>query len=117
MKPSKVNLAFCEAIGWRIYKSNGAMYYERPGGNVYNHVRNEEELPGYVDDLNLVRPWERSAIEKGLPYAEALFNVVCSTASASQRRVNNVHPDAWAITATALQRTEALVQVFKKTKP
>lgn len=45
-KDIKVFLA--KKTGWRVYKSNGQMYYERPGGDVHNHVTHFFFLPDYI---------------------------------------------------------------------
>jgi hypothetical protein len=99
MNKDKQRIKIAEACGWRIYKSNGIMYYERPGGNVYNHESSLSYLPDYLNDLNAMHEAEKVIPhDKGAEYARNLLKIV-------------PYGD-WMHTTTAAKRAEAFLKTM-----
>lgn len=61
MSPQAQRIAILQLMGWRIYESNGGMFYEKPGGNVRDHIC-FELTPDYPNDLNATHEAEKALI-------------------------------------------------------
>ena len=99
MDKTAQRIAFARALGWRIYESNGSMYYERPGGDVFNHTIHFDELPD-IDDLNVIHEAEKILIKEYWQY-RLVFQSVKGLGG-------NNHEKHFM--ATAGQRTEAILR-------
>ena len=66
-------LALSRLAGWRIYRSNGLMYYERPGGNVRNHELSAFRLPRFLDDIEVIRKLRLKLRESNLCLSDDNF--------------------------------------------
>ena len=73
------------------------------------------ELPDYLNDLNAMHEAEKViGYVNRLNYPAQLFDVVCRTSGEWQKVFNKIHPDAWALQATAAQRAEAFLRTIGK---
>ena len=123
MTPEEQRLAIARACGWRIYKSNGITYYERPGGNVYYHALCVEDLPDYLNDLNAIHEAEKildtwTGKYRGWqdPYDSdsfiAYYNIHAAWESWLPYEYDEPVPRKKAYRATAVQRAEALLKTL-----
>lgn len=104
MTPEEQRLAIARACGWRIYKSNGITYYERPGGNVYNHALCVEDLPDYLNDLNAIHEAEKILMtDPNLMNKYQNYELVKFVSSTNSN---------WLCRATAAQRAEAFLKTL-----
>ena len=113
MSPEAQRIAIAEACGWRIYESNGITYYERPGGDVYNHVLCVECLPDYCSDLNAMHEAEAGLGEgQKMPYARKLLEIVTGCPPHLIGGFLNGGTLWDAVFATAAQRAEAFLKTL-----
>ena len=114
MKPEKQRIAIAEACGWTQIEpctccdgvSRG--YQPTPGAH-------KKHLPDYLNDLTAMHEAEKViGYDDRLNYPAQLFDVVCRTSGEWQKVFNKIHPDAWALQATAAQRAEAFLKTIGK---
>lgn len=110
MSPKKQRIAIAKACGWRIYKSNGVTYYERPGENVYDHVLCVEDLPDYLNDLNTIHEVEAQLINYTniLTYLCELREILAR----EKKRELKYIVDTMLVFTTASQRAEAFLKTL-----
>jgi hypothetical protein len=111
MKPEKQRIAIAEACGW-TRQSDDSMWFNDPTNSFQAH---EQDVPDYLNNLNAIHKAEKvMGYDDRLNYPAQLFDVVCRTSGEWQKVFNKIHPDAWALQATASQRAEAFLKTIGK---
>jgi hypothetical protein len=107
MKAEKQRIAIAEACGIVSRDQWGPLYKTALGV-----VR---VCPDYLNDLNAMQEAEKvMGYDDRLNYPAQLFDVVCRTSGEWQKVFNKIHPDAWALQASAAQRAEAFLRTIGK---
>lgn len=111
MTQEEKRIAIAEACGWRIYKSNGIIYYERPGGNVRDYGVSIDNLPDYLNDLDAIHDAEKILTkEQHWKYISQL-QLVCGIEDGD---LEEYQVTFILVCATAKQRAEAFLQAIQK---
>jgi hypothetical protein len=107
MKAEQQRIAIAEACGIVSRDQWGPLYKTALGV-----VR---VCPDYLTDLNAMHEAEKvMGYDDRLNYPAQLFDVVCRTSGEWQKVFNKIHPDAWALQASAAQRAEAFLRTIGK---
>jgi hypothetical protein len=118
MKPEKQRIAIAEAFGLpKPYSMWSGKDRNTPCHSVMvkNGWKRGIPIPDYLNDLNAMHEAEKvMGYDDRLNYPAQLFDVVCRTSGEWQKVFNKIHPDAWALQATADQRAEAFLRAIGK---
>ena len=108
MSEQEINEAIAKACG-RERNPDGGWYPD-------NGLRvGTQAIPDYCGDLNAMHEAEKvMGYDDRLNYPAQLFDVVCRTSGEWQKVFNKIHPDAWALQASAAQRAEAFLRTIGK---
>jgi len=111
MNKEKQRIAIAEACGWREISD-----WKAAGINGQHPTEPwTEVIPDYLNDLNAMHEAEKvMGYDDRLNYPAQLFDVVCRTSGEWQKVFNKIHPDAWALQASAAQRAEAFLRTIGK---